>query len=76
MNNGNRYRDDLIRDLKEMLDTYNPLAKSFRMVRDKINCDVEGNVKLRLISSRDKDGRTYNIPISSKVAALVTGVDD
>ena len=46
------------------------------MARDKINSDVEENVKMRLISSRDKDGCTYNLPTYSEIAALVTGDDD
>ena len=76
MNSESRYKDDLIGDLKEMFDTYNTLAKSFRIARDKINRDVEENVKMRLITARDKDGRTYNVLTCSEVAALVTDDDD
>ena len=31
------------------------------------------NVKLRLIAGREKDGRTYNLPNVSEVAALIVG---
>ena len=30
-------------------------------------------VKLRLIGKRGKDGRTYNLPVVSEVAALIVG---
>ena len=56
-----------------MLDEHNAHAKSFRMARDRLaNSDVD-NVTLRLISTREKDGRTYNVPIVSEVAALIVG---
>jgi hypothetical protein len=44
------------------------------MARDKINegLNVE-NLKLRLIADRKTDGRIYNQPTVSEVAALVVG---
>ncbi|KAL6536440.1 hypothetical protein OROGR_013012 [Orobanche gracilis] len=43
------------------------------MARDKIQQCSEANVKLKLIGRRDKDGRMYNLPTASEVAALVVG---
>ena len=43
------------------------------MARDRLaNSDVD-NVRLRLIATREKDGRTYNVPTVSEVAALIVG---
>ena len=57
-----------------MLDEYNVHAKSFRMARDRLADTQVDNVKLRLKATREKDGRTYNLPNVSEVAALI--VDD
>ncbi|GKV48132.1 hypothetical protein SLEP1_g54963 [Rubroshorea leprosula] len=59
--------------LKEMLDQNNALAKSFRYARDRFKEDNLEGVKMRLIRRRNKDGRTYNLPSTSEVAALVVG---
>nr|XP_043619863.1 uncharacterized protein LOC122591677 [Erigeron canadensis] len=70
-------RDDLdpgiINLLKNMLDSCNPLVKSFRMVRDCLEENDLQDVILKLISTREKDGRTYNLPTVSEVAALIVG---
>ena len=44
------------------------------MTADRIGQGDCNNVKLRLIGRRQKDGRTFNLPTSSEVAALI--VDD
>ena len=56
-----------------MLDEYNVHAKNFRMARDRLADTQVDNVKLRLIAGREKDGRTYNLPNVSEVAALIVG---
>ncbi|XP_074300701.1 uncharacterized protein LOC141632003 [Silene latifolia] len=56
-----------------MIDQYNPLAKMFRMFRDKLSIDKDSEVSIRLISRREKDGRTYNRPTVSEIAALIEG---
>jgi hypothetical protein len=63
----------IVANLGSMLDEHNVLAKGFRMARDRLK---EGNVKdlkLRLIHDRKTDGRIYNIPTVSEVAALIVG---
>ena len=56
-----------------MLNEHNVLAQSFRMARDKFRQGEDKNIKLRLIRKRDTDGRRYNLPTASEVAALVIG---
>ncbi|KAK9056489.1 hypothetical protein SSX86_023850 [Deinandra increscens subsp. villosa] len=56
-----------------MLDSTNELVKCYRMVRDRFNEDPCANVRLRLIGRRQHDGRTYNLPTSSEIAALIIG---
>ncbi|XP_025616692.1 uncharacterized protein [Arachis hypogaea] len=59
--------------LRNMLDKYNSLAKNFCYARDRYQQKNCTNIKLKLISKRNTDGRTYNLPSASKVAALIVG---
>ncbi|KAF5787989.1 hypothetical protein HanXRQr2_Chr10g0459021 [Helianthus annuus] len=43
------------------------------MARNHLNDNPNENFKLRLIYKRDLDGRTYNLPSTSEVAALIVG---
>ncbi|KAI5424717.1 hypothetical protein KIW84_030777 [Lathyrus oleraceus] len=64
---------DTVKRLKLMLDKFNTHAKSFRMAADRLkNCSLP-DLKLKLISDRSTDGRIYNHPTVSKVAALIVG---
>ncbi|XP_076907332.1 uncharacterized protein LOC143563739 [Bidens hawaiensis] len=45
----------------------------FRMARDRFQENPHANLKLRLIERRQQDGRTYNLPSSSEVDALIVG---
>lgn len=56
-----------------MLDEHNTHAKSFRMARDRLQGVNVQNMKLKLISERSTDGRIYNQPSVSEVAALIVG---
>ncbi|KAF3685422.1 hypothetical protein FXO37_00633 [Capsicum annuum] len=69
----NRNHAEIVQDLKQMLDDQNVLTKSFRMVRDRFQEDSHTNVRLKLIGKRNYDGRRYNLPTISEVAALVVG---
>nr|KAJ0184525.1 hypothetical protein LSAT_V11C900487400 [Lactuca sativa] len=64
---------DIIEDIKVMLDSNNVLVRSYRMVRDTFQKNPEVDMKLRLIGRREQDGRTYNLPTASEVAALIIG---
>ncbi|KAK9053943.1 hypothetical protein SSX86_025018 [Deinandra increscens subsp. villosa] len=64
---------EIIEQLKSMLDRDNVLVKSYRMARDHLSQNPNCNLKLRIISNRQKDARTYNLPTSSEVAVLIVG---
>ncbi|XP_058775057.1 uncharacterized protein LOC131649304 [Vicia villosa] len=64
---------DIVSKLKIMLDDCNPHAKAFRMARDLLKANAFLDLKLRLISDRPGDGRVYNTPTVSEVAALIVG---
>jgi hypothetical protein len=52
----------------------NPYVKVFKMARDMMA--IEGapiDLKLRLIASRTKDARRYNVPTADEVATLMVG---
>ena len=56
-----------------MLDEHNSHAKSFRIVRDRLENDEANNIKLQLIVARGKDGHVYNMPNVPEIAALIVG---
>ncbi|XP_057248900.1 uncharacterized protein LOC125494758 [Beta vulgaris subsp. vulgaris] len=71
--NPENFEDPLIAQLQDMIDEHNPLAKNFRMARDRFISDSCQNVRLQRIGRRDTDGRTYNLPTTYEVAALIVG---
>ncbi|XP_074306350.1 uncharacterized protein LOC141641592 [Silene latifolia] len=68
-----RFNDELIELLQKMVDSHNPVAKTFRMARDILSSDENVDVSIRFICRRDRDGRMYNRPTVSEVAALIEG---
>ncbi|XP_021971485.1 uncharacterized protein LOC110866652 [Helianthus annuus] len=64
---------EMIQYLRNLLDSENMLVKTYRMVRDHFHESPEANLKLRLMYKREKDGRIYNLPTTSEIAALVVG---
>ncbi|XP_058735847.1 uncharacterized protein LOC131623246 [Vicia villosa] len=64
---------EIVTKLKLMLDEFNVHAKAFRMARDLLKSNNFLDLKLRLISDRPEDGRVYNRPTVSEVAALIVG---
>ncbi|GAU47161.1 hypothetical protein TSUD_287440 [Trifolium subterraneum] len=63
----------IVHDLREMVDNYNPYAQTYRIVRDKILAIDAPPMKLKLLGKRGSDGRRYNLPTASEVAALIVG---
>nr|GFC54740.1 hypothetical protein [Tanacetum cinerariifolium] len=63
----------LVRDLITMLNQHNPLVQAFRMVRDRVSVASMQPFTLRLIGTRKRNARQYNLPTVSEVAALVLG---
>ncbi|XP_050915138.1 uncharacterized protein LOC127130114 [Lathyrus oleraceus] len=62
---------NIVQQLSNILYEHNPRAKSYQMVRHWLFNSNTPNLKLRLISDRSIDGRIYNQPTVSEVAALV-----
>ncbi|XP_035843853.1 uncharacterized protein LOC118490365 [Helianthus annuus] len=69
----NQLDSTTIEGLKDMLDSCNPLVQSFRMVRDCFQENEFQDVSLKLIGTRDKDGRVHNLPTTSEIATLIHG---
>ncbi|CAA0824995.1 Unknown protein, partial [Striga hermonthica] len=65
--------EEIVAHLTLMLDKHNQLVMSFRMARERIQQHDQSDVKIRLIGMSYSDGRCYNLPTSSEVAALVVG---
>ncbi|KAF8116963.1 hypothetical protein N665_0013s0022 [Sinapis alba] len=76
--NALRYKKDIlkkeiIQSLIEVLNAVNPYVKEFRSARDRFKENPEETFHMRIVSDRVKDGRTYNTPTSSEIAALIPG---
>ncbi|KAL5193323.1 hypothetical protein HKD37_20G055561 [Glycine soja] len=63
----------IVSRLSHMLDEHNAHAKGFRMARDRLADSQVDNIRLKLIATREKDGRVYNISNVPKVVALIFG---
>ncbi|WOG82414.1 hypothetical protein DCAR_0101578 [Daucus carota subsp. sativus] len=72
-NDSDSFDAKIVNNLRRMLDEHNPLTQSFRNARDMFDSTYCPNLMIRLIGRRDYDGRTYNLPTASEVAALIVG---
>nr|GFA64697.1 putative PIF1 DNA helicase/replication protein A1-like protein [Tanacetum cinerariifolium] len=63
----------LTTDICDMLDSINPLVKDFRIAGERIKSSDDKILNLKLIGTRKRDGRDYNLPTASEVAALNVG---
>lgn len=63
----------VVEQIMKMLDECNPFVKQYRMASAIIKEGRSRELKLRLIGGRDSDGRNYNLPAASEVAALIEG---
>jgi hypothetical protein len=67
-------KSNIIGNLKETLDQYNPFVETYRAIRDTIIQQSDSvNIRLRILGKRGRDGRRYNLPSASEVAALIMG---
>jgi hypothetical protein len=66
-------RSEIVTDLRHIVDRSNSFAQSYRSVRDTYVQNNAPNMRLRILSKRGYDGRRYNLPTASEVAALVVG---
>ncbi|KAG5098315.1 hypothetical protein JHK82_048169 [Glycine max] len=65
--------EQIIIAIKDMLDHHNHYAQKFRMARDKLHSAAVPDLKMKLISQRQTNGRLYNLPTTTEVAALIVG---
>ncbi|XP_012828012.1 PREDICTED: uncharacterized protein LOC105949272 [Erythranthe guttata] len=72
-NGSNNLDTQIVASLKDMIDENNVLAQSYRAARDRFSREGLQGVKLKLVKSRSTDGRTYNLPNASEIAALIVG---
>lgn len=69
-----KLRKDVIEALMKMLNDVNPYVKNFRAARDRFITNKEETFHMRIVSDRvGKDGRSYAMPTTSEVAALIPG---
>ena len=57
--------------MKGLFDGVNPLVQKYRMARDRFDMNEHATVRLKLIGTRDKNSRTYNLPTANEVVALI-----
>ncbi|XP_019179268.1 PREDICTED: uncharacterized protein LOC109174489 [Ipomoea nil] len=72
-NNGSTLHVEVVHDIKQTLNEHNVLVKSFRMAKSFIESNPQTHIRMRLIGKRTKDARTYALPTTSEVAALIVG---
>ncbi|PWZ58239.1 hypothetical protein Zm00014a_028866 [Zea mays] len=63
----------IVKDLIKMLDLHNPLAKKFRMARERLANNKNEEFIIRLIRAREGDSVQYNLPSVEELAMLVVG---
>ena len=75
MDDGNsELKSSIIETLKNMLDDCNPYVQTYRTIRNTIlRQSGNSDIRLRILSKRGRDGRRYNLPTASEVAALIVG---
>ncbi|GAU45376.1 hypothetical protein TSUD_89960 [Trifolium subterraneum] len=73
-NDSRALRSSIVRDIREALDNCNnPYVQTYNIVRDTLHSQETPNVRLRILGKRGRDGRRYNLPTASEVAALIVG---
>lgn len=68
-----KLKKEIITPLIEVLNAVNPYVKEFRTVRERFKENPEKTFQMRIVSDRVEDGRTYNVPTASEIAALIIG---
>lgn len=66
-------RKKIIELIINMLDDVNPYVKQFRSARERFGSSGAEKFHMRIVSNREKDGRTYDTPTASEVAGLIPG---
>ncbi|XP_010496603.1 PREDICTED: uncharacterized protein LOC104773656, partial [Camelina sativa] len=68
-----KFRKEIIESIIKLLNQINPHVDAFRSARDRFNTNDEERFHMRIIAKRTTDGRLYNMPTASEVAALIPG---
>ncbi|XP_019082642.1 PREDICTED: uncharacterized protein LOC109125469 [Camelina sativa] len=71
--NKHKLRPEVIAAIIKMLDVVNPYVENFRSAKERLDTNPEESFHMRIVSDRLKDGRNYDVPTSSEVAALIPG---
>ncbi|PKY59706.1 hypothetical protein RhiirA4_482684 [Rhizophagus irregularis] len=78
--NSNQFRimrdlnGEILKNLQNMLDTYNPYIQNFRQVRDLLQNDADSaEISMRIYCDRSNDACRYNAPAASDVAVIMVG---
>lgn len=66
-------RKEIIDAVIDLLNKVNPYVEHLRTARDRFVATPDQSFHMRIVSNREKDGRVYNIPTTSEVAALIPG---
>ncbi|XP_056855451.1 uncharacterized protein LOC108858001, partial [Raphanus sativus] len=66
-------RKQIIEDIIKVLDDVNSYVKQFRQARERLSMEANEKFHMRIVSTREKDGRTYDTPTASEVAVLIPG---
>jgi len=61
----------IIESLTQMVDAYNPLARQFRLARDRLADDSNEEFIIRIVGAREGDPVQYNLPTTDQLAMLV-----
>ena len=69
----NTIRPDIVDCIKTELDLNNPFVKQFRHAAHMVSSQDKSEIKMVLLANRQRDGRMYNLPTASEVAALIVG---
>ena len=70
---GDGLKKEVIEALIKMLNDVNPYVAQFRSAKERFRMNPGETFHMRIVSRSDKDGRTYNMPTASEVAALIPG---
>ncbi|XP_071723351.1 uncharacterized protein [Rutidosis leptorrhynchoides] len=65
--------NNIVKLLIAMFDEVNPIVKTFRMAKDKMDNGETETLRIRLKANRRTDGRQYNLPTASEIAGLIVG---
>ncbi|KAK2371204.1 hypothetical protein QL285_084180 [Trifolium repens] len=67
-------RSSIVKDIRQALDNCeNPYVQTYNTIRNTIHFEGIPTIRLRILGKRGRDGRRYNLPTASEVAALVVG---